>query len=281
MQNTFKKSLVIFLSFSLFSCANLASKKDDPSQKIVATYNGGKVTLNEAQMQLDKLTINDDKLRGLDFASLKSDQKELIIKEIILQKAAKKEALKRDLDDDKDYEEAVESYTLKLLQKKLYIDLVTKATSEENLAEKYQEFAKKMFGKKEVEVSFMVVKSEKLAKNFAKRLKKSPKSFSYLAKKYSLDKASAKKGGKLGYVVPNQLPKPLDQIISQLGKNEISKPMQLAKNKWLLVQTGKDRDYKIPKLEEVKANLKKALSAKAIKDFNDAQIEEAKIKLVI
>ncbi len=55
---------------------------------------------------------------------------------------------------------------------------------------------------------------------------KSGKDFALMAKQYSLDPASAAKGGDLGWVVPDELVKPFSEAMEKLPLHTISKPVK-------------------------------------------------------
>ena len=102
----------------LFSCqsinskssSNSASPNSDPSSIIVATYSLGEVTLKDANYELNKLITKNDKLKDLTFDKLSQEQKETIIKEIALREISYKEAKKRKLNKQKDYQESLKSF---------------------------------------------------------------------------------------------------------------------------------------------------------------------------
>ena len=81
-----KPKLLTILSLALILCScqslniskssnNEADLANDPSKVIVSTYSGGQVTLQEATAELNKLIAKNEKLKGLTFDSLDSDQK--------------------------------------------------------------------------------------------------------------------------------------------------------------------------------------------------------------
>jgi parvulin-like peptidyl-prolyl isomerase len=111
-------------------------------------------------------------------------------------------------------------------------------------------------------------------------LSKSPKSFSAQAKKKSLDKETAKKGGDLGFVLEDQLPPQITKEAILLNKGQMSKPISLA-DKWVLIKLEDKRDAKIAKFEDAKASLVQSLSTKALQDFISNNLKEAKISVVV
>jgi len=109
------------------------------SSAIVATYKGGQVSLKDANLELNLLISKNEKLKGLTFEKLNSEQKEAVIKEIILNEIAYKEAKKRNLDKEKDYQEALKKFESELLKQKLLITIAKEATNENSLRKNYNE----------------------------------------------------------------------------------------------------------------------------------------------
>jgi len=122
MKHSLKTSLLLITIF-LTSCqtslnSKVAKKEEsaanDPSKTVVSTYSGGEVTLKDVNVELEKLIIKNDKLKGITFDKLSSDQKEAIIKEAVLKEMAYKEAKKRSLNKDKEYREAIKLFESEL-----------------------------------------------------------------------------------------------------------------------------------------------------------------------
>ena len=82
---TLKLLTTLSLILLLASCQSVVGSKissDDSSKTIISTYSGGQVSLRDAATELDKLIAKNEKLKGLTFDKLSSDQKDAIIKEV-------------------------------------------------------------------------------------------------------------------------------------------------------------------------------------------------------
>jgi hypothetical protein len=151
------KKLLIISSLALLisSCQSIAPKSasnatsaaDNQSITIISTYEGGQVTLKDATYELNKLISKNEKLKGLTFEKLNPEQKEAVIKEVILTEMAYKEAKKRKLDKDKDYQEALKSFESELLKQKLLFTLAKEAVDEKNLRKNYDELVAQLKNK--------------------------------------------------------------------------------------------------------------------------------------
>lgn len=279
-------SLILLLSSCQTSFNSKVSSKEDsatndPSKTIVSTYEGGQVTLQDANQELTKLVAKNEKLKGVFFEKLNPEQKEAIIKEVIIKEMAYKEAKKRKLDKDKDYQEALRSFESELLKQKLVFALAKEATDEKNVKKNYDELAEKLKSKKDIRISYIAVKTQKEAEVLYQILLTYPNSFASQAKKKSLDREVAKKGGDLGFVMEDSLPSEIVKQAKILNKGQISKPIQLSNSKWAIIKLEDERSAEITPYEKVKDALAQNLAKKAIEDFVSQSLEKAKMSILV
>jgi len=286
-----KPKLLTILSLALILCScqslniskssnNEADLASDPSKVIVSTYSGGQVTLQEATAELNKLIAKNEKLKGLTFDSLDSDQKEIVIKEVVLNDISGKEAKKRNLQKDKDYREALQLFETELLKQKLFIALANEAKEENNLKKNYDELAEKLKSKKDLRISYILIKTKSEAETIYQSLLKSPSSFSTQAKKKSLDKEIGKKGGDLGFVMEDILPAEVVKQARTVSKGQIAKPI-LSSGKWVIVKLEDERPAEITPFDKAKEALAGNLAKKAIEDFISQNLEKAQINILV
>lgn len=278
-------SLILILS----SCQNsfnskVSGEKDsaanDSSKTIISTYSGGQVTLKDANVELEKLIATNNKLKGLTFDKLSQEQKEAVIKEVVLKEMAYFEAKKRSLDKDKDYQEALKSFESELLKQKLLFTLAKEASDEKNVKKNYDELATKLKDKKDLRISYIAVKTQNEAEAIYGSLLKSPSSFAALAKRKSIDKEVAKKGGDLGFVMEDALPAEVVKQAKSMNKGQISKPIQFA-GKWVVIKLDDERPAEILPYEKTKDALAQNLAKKAMEDFASQSFEKAKISILV
>lgn len=291
MQNqnsTFKKNYlgIIILSLSISSCQSIASKSvsntatDDQSSTIVSTYEGGQVTLKDANYELSRLVAKNDKLKGLTFDKLSQEQKEAVIKEVVLKEMAYKEAKKRSLNKDKDYQEALRSFESELLKQKLLFTLAKEAIEEKNVKKNYDELVAKLKDKKDLRISYIALKTQSEAEGVYQTVVKSPSSFASIARKRSVDKEVAKKGGDLGFIVEDVLPVDVLKQAKTLQKGQISKPF-FTNSKWVVIKLDDERPAEILPYEKAKDALAQNLAKKAMEDFASQSFEKAKISILV
>ncbi len=287
MKHSLKTSLLLITIF-LTSCqtfnSKLSSKEEsaanDPAKKVISTYSGGEVTLKDVNIELEKLIVQNAKLKGLTFDRLSSDQKEAIIKEVVLKEIAYEEAKKRNLNKDKDYKESLKVFETELLKQKLFVTLAKEASDENNVRKNYDELVAKLKDKKDLRISYILVKTKIEAEAIYQTVLKYPNSFATQAKKKSLDKEVAKKGGDLGFVMEDSLPAEVSAQAKSLTKGEIGKPIQVT-DKWAVIKLEDSRPAEISPYEKVKDALAQNLAKKAIEDFVLKSLEKAKMSILV
>lgn len=276
--------LVLALSscqtFPGFKSASNTSSENDPSRIIIANYEGGQVTLKDVNNEISKLALQNVKLKGISFDQLSPDQKETIIKEVVLKDISYKEARRRGLNKDQDYQEALKIFESELLKQKLFIKITKDVAEEKNLKKNYDELVAKLKDKKDIQISYIALKTEKEAEFLYKTLEKYPNSFAKQAQRKSLDKETGKKGGDLGFVMEDSLPAELVKQARSIGKDQISKPIASG-NRWFIIKLIDERPAKINSFEESKDALAQSLSRKAIEDFISQSLEKAKISILL
>ena len=255
-------------------------KVDDSQKTIISTYVNGNVTLFDVNVELEKLIAQNPKLKGITFDKLSSDQKEAIIKEVVLKEMAYHEAKKRGLNQDQEFKKALKVFETELLKQRLLIDITKKATDEKNVKKSYDQLVVKSKDKKDYRISYILVKLEEEAKSIHQALIKYPMNFQNLARKKSLDKELAKKNGDLGFVNEDSLPIEIVNLIKSLDKNQIASPIAIG-DKWVVVKLEDYRPAEIAPYEKIKDNLAQSLSQKAIEEFLKSSLNQAKISIIL
>jgi peptidyl-prolyl cis-trans isomerase C len=287
-KTTTKLSAIILITTTLVlpSCKTSINEKfavknsriPNPEKIIVASYNDGKVSLKDVESQINKLTSQNDKLNDSNFYQLNTNQKENLIKEIVLKKIYVKEAKKRSLDKDEDYKQALIGFESELLRQKLLIALAKDVDEEKDLEENYKKLIAKTKEKKDIKISYIIVKTKNEAFDIYHSILKSPNSFTATAKKKSLDKETAQQGGNLGFVMEDFLPISIVKQARSVVKGEIAKPIQSA-DKWLIIKLVDERPAKITSFNESKRIMLRNLQQKAVEDFIKKSLEKAKINI--
>lgn len=287
MSTTTYNKLFLLLSLVLISsCKNnfhtsLNKNALKENDKILATFEGGDVRLSQVKREFAKITARDEKLKKLTFDDLTSEQKKIIINEVVVNDVSYQKAKELKLNNDDDYQEALKLFETELLKQKLYINIADQIKQEENLKKNYQQLASKLANKKDYRFSYIALKDEKDAKKEAdeiyEKLLKNPQKFSDIAKRKSIDKDTAKKGGDLGYIVEDALPTEILSSLKKLKKGQVSKPI-LSANRFLIIKFIDERKAEILPFDKAKEALAQGLIKKALEDFNSQAVKDSQIK---
>ncbi len=220
---------------------------------ILATFDGEKITVQDYQEALKTLPLQ------LQWAisqnkSLRTKFLENLITKKMLVKTAKESGVKEDQEMKRKMQEFRNDLILdKYLREKLgHIEV----TDEE--AKSYYEGHKKEFTTPgEVRARHILVKTKEEAEKIFKELGKGA-NFSKLAKKYSIDKASAAKGGELGFFTRADMVKPFSDAAFSLKPGEISQPIKTPFG-YHIIQVEEVKSPQQKNFKEVKEEIKKQL----------------------
>jgi peptidyl-prolyl cis-trans isomerase C len=129
----------------------------------------------------------------------------------------------------------------------------------------------------EFQARHIVVSSEDVAQKIIGQLK-AGQDFGALAKRMSADKATAAKGGDLGWFGPRDMDPAFTNAVALLKKGEYtSSPVQTAAG-WHVIQLQNTRDRTPPAYDDVKDRLAKIVVAKSFKSYSDEMLKTAKIE---
>ena len=265
---------------SILSLLLLISCINNKSQNIVSEYNGGQITLDEAQTALNKIALNNKNLTGIQFNDLTSEQKQVIVKEAIINEIAISEAKKRKLNKSEEYQKSLRIFENEVLTKKLYSEIAETAVTDAKIRQQYNQLVKELEGKKDVQLSYISVATKANANKIKNILRKYPTAFASQAKKKSLDKESAKNGGDLGFILKDQLQPEIIEALDGLKQNQISQPIQI-NDKWVIIKYVDERDTQPAEFEQVKELIAESLSQEAIKDFIEQNLADANISIYL
>ncbi len=251
--------------------------------KVVAKINGQKILRSEVDMRLrDIFEAQGGENSAPSLEELPKEIVEILAKEVYLEKELTKEAMQSDIAKSKEVKARIEDAKNKILRQ-AYIDSILKEeVTAEKINGKYLELSKDLEGKKEYQISHIVVRTKEEAEKIAQELrsKKSQGKFAELAKKHSIDQESAVKGGEIDYTLEDSMIKEIATVVTSLEKNQISDPIE-TKFGWHLVKVGDIRDARALSFEAVKDNIRDQLIQDRVNEINNRIINDAKIQILI
>jgi len=246
---------VTLCAIALFGCQGTSGSTKSEGKKegqVLAEVNGSTITTGDFDREVKNLP---EYLRAM--ADNPQGRKELldnmVIRELILQKAAKD-----GLDKGPEIEEKLQELKKRLvletfLKKKLESDA---QVSDADLKKFYDQNIEKFKTGDQIRASHILVKTEKEAKDIQAQLKSGAK-FEDLAKKYSVDSSSAK-GGDLGWFGKGSMVPAFEKAALALKEGQVSDIVKSDFGYHIIKLTGKRAAGTRP-FDEVKAQIKAAI----------------------
>ena len=210
-------------------------------------------------------------------AELSPEDREQIKENLVRVELIAQEAEKSGLVNDPEVATRLELARLEVLQQASAQKYMKDRTATE--AEMRAEFEAQVASAPLVEYQarHIVVSSEDVAQKIIAQLK-SGNDFAALAKRMSADKATAAKGGDLGWFGPRDMDPSFTNAVALLKKGDYTTtPVQTAAG-WHVIQLQNTRDRTPPSYDEVKDRLGKIVVAKGFKSLSDEMLKAAKIE---
>lgn len=153
--------------------------------------------------------------------------KEKFLDEVIKKDILYQEALKKGIDKNPDFQSKLEEFRkLTLASMLLEKEIMSKnKISDQDVKDYYNKHKEEFTTTSQIRASHILVKTEDEANKVLARLKKGEK-FQEIAKKESLDKASAANGGDIGYFSRGQLVPEFERAAASLKVGELSNPVK-------------------------------------------------------
>ena len=125
-------------------------------------------------------------------------------------------------------------------------------------------------------VSQIILPTESEAAGIISRLQKG-ESFSKMAKEYSIDGSSKEQGGAIGWILPQQILRPISDVMVNLNKGAVNNsPIQI-QGGWVIVKVEDKRTMKVPTFDESKNQIRQALVQQYLQETVKRLRETAKV----
>jgi peptidyl-prolyl cis-trans isomerase C len=236
--------------------------------ELAAKINDEEIYVSEINKKL--ATVNPK----LAFQNLKKEEKELLAKEVLVQRIILKSALSNN--SHKKYSDKLKNIAIEEIKNNYLRDSARKNITEDQIEAKYKELINDVKGKKEYLVSHILTKTRtQIDKAFSAL---DVDTFEGVAGKFSTDTASARNGGNLGYILDGSTVKEFENEFKKLKKGKISKPFKTNLG-WHIVQMNEKRDVKPAAYEEVKDRVESALIAQGTKTYVLGLVKDAKVEV--
>ncbi len=272
-------TILILLAKSVFLSTNY--------DQVVAKVNNQKIYKLELEAKLLEM-INEqnpkETINGVpEIKDLPKEAIEVLAKQIYIEKELDQKIKNSKIAESQEVKDKLLDYKNKLIRKEFLDNLIKDQTSDGNVRDKYIALVDEVSGKKEYSISHILLGSKEEAENIFKQLNSSyqlNQDFAHLAQKYSLDKASAENGGKIGYVVQTKLDQEMSKIITTMKKGTISKPFE-SKFGWHIMKLDDVREARILPFDAVKEDIRQKLKHQVIKNYYSEIVKNAKIEIFL
>lgn len=265
--------LAVVLISGIFIFSNMRKKKQLVESGVVATSKKGNVTEKDVQTYLE--TLKKSFGQTLVYEDLKTEEKKLIISDIINNRLILEEAKNSKITTSDEFKERLVEVKDNLLKEMYIQDLIAKNIYDGDIKSKYDELSKALEGKKEYRVSHILVEKEEDIKKVVNDLKE--RKFSDVAKEYSID-SSKDNGGEM-VVIEGQTVKEFDDTLKKLPLNRISEPFKTQFG-WHVVIKREEKDAVVPEFDKAKDTIKAALTKEFIKNYSTKNVENIDITVL-
>lgn len=235
----------------------------------VAIVNGKAVPQSRVDTLVQQVTASGRQVTPEIQAQIKD---EVIAREIFMQ-----EAQVRGLDATPDFKVQMELARQTILIRSLFADYQKKnPLSDEEIKAEYDKFAAANSGK-EYRAHHILVEKEDKAKAIIAQLKKGAK-FEDIAKKESKDPGSGANGGDLDWANPGNYVKEFSSALVGLQKGKITETPVKTQFGYHIIRLDDIRDAKLPKFEDVKAQVAQQMQQQRLAKFQEELRAKAKIE---
>lgn len=265
----FKTVLRALTALTLSGAAVVAYAQSGP---VLMTINGNKIYTSQVNEMVSMAVANGAK----DSPELRQNVlNDLAVREVITQDIKKTGLLNKDNN----------ALKLKLAQQNAMLDLwfaeyfKTHQVTEADVKAEYDRqlaFSKEPKNSKQYEVAQIMVATEAEAQDIIKQINAGTK-FEALAKEKSLEKVSGAQGGLVGWVFPSQLAPPINDLIVNLGKGNITQSPVKTNNGWHVIKLDNIRLFEMPSFDQAKNTIAQELVQQRRQEAINALLKDAKI----
>jgi peptidyl-prolyl cis-trans isomerase C len=245
--------------------------------EVFATSKVGKISVVDTEKYLRNLnSLMGGDEGGINLGSLKEEERRLLAISIFNDRILLQEAKRLHLHKTARYTSKLVLTRENLLKDMLLEDMIRKNVTSEMIKDKYASMVEAAKGKKEFDVSHILVKDEKTIKTAMKKLANI--SFVEAVKEFTTDASSRDNGGHIGWVMEGDL-KEFDDVLKKLPLHKISQPFQ-TKIGWHILIKNDERDAVMPEFEKIKVKLKAHLVREFIRENTAKNTDNLDIKVV-
>jgi peptidyl-prolyl cis-trans isomerase C len=260
------------VAVTMLVCALVACSKKDAGQKGPYLAKIDTTAITQADFDREFKALPDYARQIFTDAS----GREKFLNEIINKELLYKEAIKKGFDKSPEFSKKMEEFKkLTLVSEVFEKEIMAKArVSDQDIKDYYDKNKDSFVIATEIRASHILVKTEEEAQKVLARLKKGEK-FEAIAKAVSLDAASAKNGGDVGFFKKGHMVPEFERAAASLKVGEISMPVKTQFGYHIIKLTDKKTGAPI-EFEKVRDLISQKLSGEKQKEAFDVYITELK-----
>lgn len=240
--------------------------------EFIASVNGAPISKGLLELNLKNAVSQGQK----DSPELRQTLKDELINRELIAQAAVKEGLEKSIDLADQIAQLKQTL---LLQAFLENHFKKEPITDAKLREEYER-QKKLMGDNstaiQYKVSQIILPTESEALGIIARLQKG-ESFTKLAKEVSIDNASREQGGSVGWILPQQILRPIADVMVNLNKGAITNAPIQVQGGWVIIKVEDKRTMKMPTFDEAKNQVRQALVQQYLVETVKRLRETAKI----
>lgn len=238
---------------------------------VVAIVDGKNITFEEVMKQKDTLG---KELKGVPEDKLFPLLQNKVVNDIIIEKAARES----NIAEKEEVKKALEMMTQQFLIQAFLADKIKGTIEDGDVKKKYEDLVANFPDEKEAKLRHILVSDKSKADQIVKALKNRV-DFKKLVEK-SEDKATAKRGGEIGYMAKSMLPKEISDKIFEVKAGDYTPEPVKTELGWHIFMVDEYRDAKPPSYEESKEELKTLMAEETLIAFMKDLREQAKVQLL-
>lgn len=270
-----KSCFTIIIVIIIFYSVHAGAEQKKVDGKVLAVVNGRIITTADMNEVLSKMPPELKK----NAQKNKSD----FLNNLIRRELLHQEGIKKELDKDPRITKMIDEYKYELIiQEYLNSKLKGIGTVSDKDAKKYYEKDKALFQtKEEITTSHILLKTEKEAKEVLQELK-NEKDFLELAKEKSIDRGSARQGGRLGSFSRGTMVPEFEEVAFNLKSGEISPIVKTEFGYHIILVTDRTGPQKLDFVQvknQIKKRIRHQKTQQTINELLDKLISEAKIEI--
>lgn len=246
-----------------------AVEEEEVVGEVVARYEGGALTAEELTVELQRLPRRSRQL-------MNGEGRARFVENHVLNELLFEEGKRRGLADDPEIARQIADMEKRLVVQKLVRELQDAPTPTDEEVADYYEKNRDRYSTTTIRARHILVRDEKTAKEIHDKLVADPKSFEALAKESSVDTASARKGGDLGFFGHGRMVPEFEEAAFVLKKPGDLSDVVKTQYGFHVIRLEERREGEQKPIDQVREQIRATLRHQTIQDRTQDYYEDLK-----